>query len=34
VLGKELKSGRFKVPHAVRSVIAMTGVPGKVKVLD
>jgi hypothetical protein len=34
VLGKELKSGRFKVPHAVRSVIALTAVPGKVKVVE
>ena len=34
VLAKELKSGRFKVPHAVRSVIALTAVPGKVKVME
>jgi len=34
VLGNELKSGRFKVPHAVRSVIALTGVPGKVRVVE
>ena len=34
VLGKELKSGRFKVPHEVVSVIALTGVPGRVKVLE
>jgi hypothetical protein len=34
VLGKELKSGRFKVPHAVQSVIALTAVPGRVKVVE
>jgi hypothetical protein len=34
VLGRELKSGKFKVPHAVRSVIALTSVPGKVKVVE
>jgi len=34
VLRKELKSGRFKVPHAVRSVIALTAVPGKVKAVE
>lgn len=30
VLAGELRSGRFKVPHAVRSVIALTSVPGRV----
>ena len=34
VLGSELKSGRFKVPHAVRYVIALTAVPGKVKAVE
>ena len=33
VLAEELRSGRFKVPHAVHSVIALTSVPGKVKSL-
>ena len=30
VLIADLKSGKFKVPHKVRSVIAMSNVPGKV----
>ena len=34
VLGKELKSGRFKVPHTVQSVVALTTVPGRVKVVE
>jgi hypothetical protein len=34
VLKTELKSGKFKVPHAVRSVIALTAVPGKVKAIE
>ena len=34
VLKGELKSGRFKVPHPVRSVMALTAVPGKVKLVE
>lgn len=34
VLAADLKSGKFKVPHPVRSVIALTGVPGKVVAVD
>lgn len=30
VLVAELRSGKFKVPHGVRAVIALTGIPGKV----
>ena len=30
VLQDELQSGRFKVPHAVRGVMALSSVPGKV----
>ena len=32
-LASELKSGRFKVPHAVRAVIALSSVPGRVKMV-
>ena len=34
VLQSELKSGRFKVPHAVRGVMALSSVPGKVTTVD
>ena len=34
VLKGELASGRFKVPHAVRAVVAMTSVPGRVRAVD
>jgi len=33
VLRGELASGRFKVPHAVRGVVALTGVPGRVQLM-
>ena len=33
VLKGELKSGRFKVPHAVSSVIVLTSAPGRVRSL-
>ena len=34
VLKGELASGRFKVPHAVRAVVALTSVPGRLKIMD
>ena len=33
VLKGELGSGRFKVPHAVRGVVALTGTPGRVRLV-
>ena len=34
VLQSELSSGRFKVPHAVRGVMALSSVPGRVTAVD
>lgn len=34
VLADELRSGRFKVPHAVKAVVAFTGVPGRTAEAD
>lgn len=33
VLKAEFKSGKFKVPHTVQSVMALTSVPGKVRII-
>jgi hypothetical protein len=33
VLKGELASGRFKVPHAVRAVVALTSMPGRVRLV-
>jgi hypothetical protein len=30
VLAEELRTGRFKVPHEVKSVVALSSVPGSV----
>ena len=34
VLSKEMGSGKFKVPHAVRGVMALQSEPGKVVIVD
>ena len=33
VLKGELASGRFRVPHAVRAVVALTSTPGRVRIV-
>lgn len=33
VLKADFSSGKFKVPHLVQSVIALTGVPGRVRIV-
>ena len=34
VLASQLKSGQFKVPHAVKGILTLTQIPGRMAVLD